>query len=142
MQIVHELPEHVELSQHLRDKSPFFLVVQLLGITYYIAATPTVRRLLELDEKGKTEKPDRRRRWDRYKMEDALRDIINSLHLQVRDVVLAGIEQNVTETLLAKMQEAMRPTVRKAIHARTEVRWPALTQGETSEPASTKKSSP
>lgn len=110
--VVRKLPKHVRLSERLREHAPFYLAVQHFGITYYVAATPKVRQLLGLNAKGEEAPPDRRRTWSRYDKADAVRDIIDALHLQVRDVVLAGIEQNVTQTLLERMDEAMRPTVR------------------------------
>lgn len=119
MTITRELPEGVELSPHLREQATFFIEVMLDGITYYIAATPRVRRLFELDERGRPNKPDRRRSWDDFEKDKALRDIASSLHLQVRDVVLAGIEENVSRVLLGKMRRAMAPTIRAHVLART-----------------------
>lgn len=117
MQITRKIPEHVELSPRLIEKAAFFILVQSLGITYYIAATPAVCRLLTLDKNGKDAKPDQRRRWDSFTKEDALRDIITSLELQVRDVVLAGIEENVSGVLLDRMAELMSPTIRAKIRS-------------------------
>jgi sulfite reductase alpha subunit-like flavoprotein len=111
MYVVHELPDHVELSPNLRDRAEFYLCVQSFGISYYIPATPRIRRLLMLDKQGKDAKPDQRLRWWRMDKGEAVRDIIQSLELQVRDVVLAGIEQNVTHALLERMEAVMQPTV-------------------------------
>jgi hypothetical protein len=117
MEITRKVPKHVELSPRLKEKAAFYIRIMSLGIPYYIAATPVVQRLLTLDKDGKDAKPDLRLRWDSYKKEDALRDIVSSLELQVRDVVLAGIESNVTDALLARMAEVMSPTVRAKIQA-------------------------
>ena len=113
--VVKELPEHVKLSPRLREQASVYLCVESLGVDYYIAATPKVRRLLCLDKHGHDAKPDMRRSWRTYDKADALRDIINSLELQVRDVELAGIEENVKEALLDRMDALMTPTVRGAI---------------------------
>jgi hypothetical protein len=113
--IVKELPEHVELSQHLREGTPFYIKVTHFGVPYYIAGTTNVRQLLELDKNGKQGQRDRRLRWGEYQKADALRDIVSSLHLQVRDVALAGVEERVTTTLLDRMERALAPTVRRAV---------------------------
>lgn len=115
MTIVYELPDGVELSEHLREHATFYICVMYSGLNYYIAATPNVRRLFELNDKGEPDKPDKRRRWTEYEKAYALRDIIAALHLQTRDVVLAGIESNVSRTLLGRMDELMRPTVQREI---------------------------
>ena len=130
IEIVKELPEHVELSQHLRERADFYLCVQSLGVSYYIPATPDVRRLLSLDKRGRDAKPDGRRRWTIYDKGDALRDIVSALSLQVRDVELAGVEQNVTETLLDRMREVMSPTVRRLVQRNS---FPKLRDSETME---------
>ena len=115
--IVKELPEGVELSPRLRERADFFLSVQSFGVSFYIPATPKIRRLLCLDKHGRDVKPDMRRRWWNYDKADALRDIVCSLELQVRDVVLTEIEGNVTRTLLNEMRGLMRPKVRSLIDA-------------------------
>jgi len=113
--VVKKLPKHVKLSEHLRKQSSVFLCVQSFGINYYIPATPDIRRLLCLNKDGHDAKPDMRRSWWSMDKADALRDIISALELQVRDVVLAGIEQNVKRALLERMDTLMTPTVRGAI---------------------------
>lgn len=115
LHIVKELPDDVELSEHLRDRADFYLCVQSFGISFYIPATADVRRLLCLDKNGQDVKPDMRKRWWSYDKADALRTIINALELQIRDVMLAGIEENVTRILLDRMDAAMRPTVKSLI---------------------------
>jgi hypothetical protein len=115
MYIVWELPEHVELSEHLKKQAEFYICVQSFGISYYIPATPKIRRLIGLDTKGNDAEPDRRRKWSKYQKADAIRDIVAALELQVRNVVLAGIEENVKQALLQRMDEAMTPTVRAMV---------------------------
>jgi hypothetical protein len=119
MYVVHELPEGVRLSDHLRSQADFYIAVQSFGISYYIPATPRIRRLLMLDKHGLDAKPDMRLKWWRMSKADAIRDIIQAIELQVRDVVLAGIEQNVTDTLLDRMRDLMSPTVRGLIEDQT-----------------------
>jgi hypothetical protein len=121
MQIVKKIPRHVTLSKHLRARAPFFILVTEFGVPYYIAATPKVRQMLKLDIHGKPATPKQRRIWrDQFDNDDALRDVIASIHLQLRDVVLTGIEQDVTDTLLDKMREAMHPTVAGMIEKKAE----------------------
>jgi hypothetical protein len=62
MYIVRELPEHVELSEHLKNQAEFYICVQSFGISYYIPATPKIRRLVGLDAKGNDAENDRRRK--------------------------------------------------------------------------------
>jgi hypothetical protein len=135
MYVVHELPEHVELSPHLKDRADFYLCVQSFGVSYYIPATAKIRRLLCLDKKGRDAKPDMRLRWWSMDKADALRDIISALELQVRDVVLAGVEQNVTATLLERMEAVMQPTVRRLVNKAQEHKLLEQTH-ETNPPAS------
>lgn len=115
MNIVHQLPEHVELSEHLREQAAFYICVESLGVGYYIPGTPEVCQLLELDSRGRDAKRDQRRRWNNFRKADALRDIVSALSLQVRDVELAGVERNVSATLLSQMRKAMRPTLRRTL---------------------------
>lgn len=115
--VVKELPEYVQLSDRLKGMASCYLCVQSFGVNYYIPATPNIRRLLCLNKDGHDAKPDMRRRWDSYQKANALRDIVSSLSLQVRDVELAEIEGNVKQALLHRMDELMTPTVRGAIQA-------------------------
>lgn len=117
LHIVRKLPKHVELSQHLREQTAYYIGVQSLGITYYVPATPEIRDLLELDGRGRDARRDRRRRWTNCEKADALRDIVAALSLQARDVELAGIERNVTDALLDRMRGALHATVRKSVEA-------------------------
>jgi adenosyl cobinamide kinase/adenosyl cobinamide phosphate guanylyltransferase len=80
---------------------------------------------LELNSKGHDAQRDRRLRWSSIEKGNALRDIVASIELQVRDVVLAGIEENVTNQLLKRMDAALRPTVRQAIVAQAVKQLPA-----------------
>jgi hypothetical protein len=125
MQIVKKLPRHVKLSPHLRERAPFYVLITHFGLPYYIPGTPKIRRLLELDANGRPGQPDRRLRWRDFDKADALRDIVAALSLQVRDVELAGIEQGVTQALLDRMAEVMRPTVRGMIDAKAVKTLPA-----------------
>jgi len=118
IEIVRELPDHVELSEHLRDRADFYLMVLSFGVGYYIPATDDVRLLFGIDKNGRWLKSPRSARAWRNRQFDgsaALRDIVSALSLQVRDVELAGVEQNVTRELLDRMEKLMQPTVRRAI---------------------------
>lgn len=122
IEIVHEIPEGIELSPHLKGRTDFYLLVSSFGVGYYIPATDKVRRLLGIDAKGKWIKrppSERRWRWRTFDTADALRDIINALHAQVRDVELAEIETNVRRALLNRMEEALAPTIRRTIEQHT-----------------------
>jgi len=125
MHFATELPDGVKLSEHHTKGVPFYIGVQSFGLTYWIPAKPKIRMLLELDVRGRDAKRDRRFRWDRYRKADALRDIVSALEIQVRDVVLAGIEQKVTDALLDRMREVMSPTVRGMIDEQAQKALPA-----------------
>jgi hypothetical protein len=43
---------------------------------------------------------------------------VAALLLQVRDVVFAGVEENVKQALLDRMKQVMTPTVKQLIEAR------------------------
>lgn len=120
LETVTELPDHVRLSPHLRERAEFYVVVLSFGVGYYIPATPKVQRLLGIDSRGRwVKKPPSLRQWDRRRFDnaDALRDIAEALYLQLRDVELAEIERNVKEPLLDRMDEALTRTVRGMIAA-------------------------
>lgn len=57
--VVRKLPRGVKLSQHLNEHAPFYVMITLYRVPYYIAATPKVRQLLELDMNGKDAHRDR-----------------------------------------------------------------------------------
>ena len=124
MEIVDELPDGIELSEHLRSQAAFYLRVPSFGIPYYIPATPKIRRLLGLDARGREAKPDGRLSWTLYDRASALRDIVSALHLQVRDVVLAGIEEDVKAALLERMNYLMTPTVQVMVRKRAALALP------------------
>lgn len=113
MEIVRSLPKGVSLSDHLKERAAFFIVIQQFGISYYVAATPEVRRMLKLGANGKAASLKERRAWrEQMDNEKGLRDVIASIHLQLRDVVFAGIEDGVTAELLKHFKRAMQPKVR------------------------------
>jgi hypothetical protein len=109
-----KLPKHISLSPHLRERAAFYIVIMLQGSRFYIAATPEVRRMLRVDIHGKPAMPKRRRK-DEFDTEKALRDVLASVLLQLRDCVFAEIEGNVKQTLLHRMSQLMSPTVRGMI---------------------------
>ena len=109
-----KLPPGIKLSPHLMELADRFIPVQLFGRNFYIAGTPHVRRLLGID-------PPTGRTWRReHDAEAALRDIVSSLELQVRDNVLAGIQERVTETLLGEMRGMMGRRIEADIQAHTQ----------------------
>lgn len=109
MTTVPSLPKGIELSPHLIERASRFIVVSYIGQKLYIAETPPLRRLIGID------KP-KSRDWSRQMdADDALRDIIDSIALQLRDNVFAGIEENITESLLEEMRELMQPKIQQKI---------------------------
>lgn len=113
MEIVRKLPRGVSLSDHLKERAAFFIRMTEFGISYYVAATPEVRRMLKLGANGKPATLKERRAWrEQMDNEKGLRDVIGSIHLQLRDVVFAGIEEGVTTELLKQFRRAMQPKVR------------------------------
>lgn len=109
MTIHKSLPSDITLSPDLMERACFFIEVSCMWGTYYIAATPDVCQVLQLTRHGNTS-PSKKspRRFDQAK---ALRDIVSSMHLQIREGIMAGIGGEVTQALLERMDELMAPTV-------------------------------
>ncbi|HUS50128.1 MAG TPA: hypothetical protein VMZ91_08175 [Candidatus Paceibacterota bacterium] len=107
--IIYKLPKEVKLSDYLREKAIAYYEIQLQGIHYYVPITKQVKKLFKI----KTSK----KKLDLYSfnhllVEDIFRDIIDSVYLQVRDVVCSGIE----ESLDGKLRDGFSKLFENAIH--------------------------
>jgi len=112
MNIVYKLPKDVELSQYLRDKALAYVVIMVGGIDYYVPITKQMKREFAIIErKGKLIFTK-----SEIRVEDILREIIDAIYLQVRDVVCAGIE----ESLDQKLKEGFSTLFEKFLHKKVE----------------------
>ena len=105
--IVYEIPEGLKLCPDIRNRAIAYMRIQSMGITYWVPITKEMKRFLKLKVK------DGKIVFASGKQEDGFekmcRDILWSVHLQERDVVLAGIEENISKDVrdgFAKLFEA------------------------------------
>jgi len=94
--IVYKLPKEVELSQDLKERALGYIEIKYIGHSYYVPITKELKKIV----KFKVRKGIIIFDYDmRNKLEDYIRDIVNSIYLQVRDVVCAGIHQSLTQEM-------------------------------------------
>jgi len=113
---VKHLPDHIKLCQDIRDRSPFYIVVQYFGHSYYVGATEHVRFLFGIDKNGQEVEGGRKRRGDFLEGEKAIRDVVLSLELQIRDYVLEGIQERVRDEVFEKLNELVSAPIRKRVN--------------------------
>jgi len=97
------LTEHIKkdanVSEYMRERAKFFGIIQLFGVEYYIPITNKVKKAFNIKiVKG------RMYGGDISVLEDFIRDIINSVYLQVRDVVGADVYKNLSNEIKEKFE--------------------------------------
>ena len=125
-EIIYKLPKDVELSQHIREKVECnaYLDIMLFGLHYYIPISKEIKKQFGLIERhGKIV-------YTNYKAFQRLceisQQILGSLYLQVRDVVAAGIEQNLDQELKEGFSKLFEKYLHKRVKAEVVKRLPAL----------------
>jgi len=94
--IVYKLPKGIKLSQYLKEKSLAYFRIKLYGHDYYVPITKDLKKALHLKiRRGKIIFSNS----NSYRIEDYLRDVIDGIYLQVRDVVCAEIHQSLTQEI-------------------------------------------
>jgi hypothetical protein len=121
--IVQELPEGVELSQHLRDKAKArwkgkkfsgYFHFTMDGQSYYVPITKDIWDAFGFTQKYKDHKPGLGE-LSATSEERALRDIAGALLLQLRDNILGNMERSVLDELHARLDNVLHQPLRKAI---------------------------
>jgi hypothetical protein len=93
-----DLPERAHFSPYLMGQAKYFIQIQHQGLFYYLPVTKEMKRIFRLSIKdGKMIVP----RSTTFDLDDFLRGLIDSVYLQVRDTVAAGIHA----TLSREIQE-------------------------------------
>jgi hypothetical protein len=96
-EIIYKLPKGIELSGYIQERALAYLDVQLQGLHYYVPITKEVKKQFGLIErKGKLIPTN----WKMFRrLYDIVQIIIDSIYLQVRDVVCEDIESKLDSKL-------------------------------------------
>ena len=89
-EIVYKLPKDIELSQYIREKSIAYLKIQLQGLNYYVPITKDIKKQFGLIERKGKLIPTNGVAFRR--LYDIMQITIDSIYLQLRDVVCGEIE--------------------------------------------------
>lgn len=114
--IVYKLPKDVGLSLHIREKAKAYFEIYFQGQKYYVPITKEMMIIFNLRIlKKKIEFPDAYK--TRSCMTEMLRDIIDSIHLQVRDGVCAGIEDSLHQQLKDGFSDLFAGVIHQKVRA-------------------------
>jgi len=114
-EIIYKLPKGVELSDHVKEKALAYLDIRLCGIHYYIPITKEIKKQFNLIErKGKLTPTN----WKAFRrLSDIMQLTIDSIYLQVRDVVCAGIEESLDQELKEGFSKLFDNFIHKRVNA-------------------------
>jgi hypothetical protein len=113
-EIIYKLPKEVELSQHIKKKALGYLNIQCYGLHYYVPITKEIKKQFSLIERKGKLIPQNYKAFNR--LIDIMRLTIDSIYLQVRDVVSAGIE----EKLDGELKQGFSNLFEKYLHNRVQ----------------------
>lgn len=114
MTYTRKLPDHVQLSDYIKEKADGYLVILKYGKHYYIPLTKEIKKLFKISRRegeiifGKTEK----------RFDDVVMTIIDAVYLQVRDTVGGEIQSNIMEEVKSKIEDILAPKIGKEIDKR------------------------
>ena len=119
--IVDKIPKSVKLSPDFQQKAAKskgkgwkrkfkYIPVLYFGRTYYFPITKAIWEAFELSKRMQNQ--DGGYVLGTGPVEEALRDILGAMHLQVRDDVLNGIEQTVVQQVQDRLSAMMRVPLR------------------------------
>ena len=109
--IIYKPPKHIKLSEHLQEKAIAYFNLQLFGQPYYVPITKDMKKAFRMKQsKGKILYSS----FNTSQFETILRDIVNSIQLQVRDDVCAGIEQSLDQ----EIKQGFSNMFKKYLHKR------------------------
>jgi len=114
MDYVRELPDDVELSPYLKERSNGYLRVQHSGKSYYIPLTKEMKKVFKISRKkdtlmfGKTE----------TQFSDMVSVIIDAVYLQVRDTVGSEVKSSIMDEIKNRIDNLLAPKLGKEIDDR------------------------
>ncbi len=110
-EIIYKLPKDIKLSEHLQEKAIAYFKLSLFGNPYYIVITKEMKKAFKMQQsKGKILYSS----FSTIQFEKILRDIVNSIQLQVCDDVCAGIEQSLDQ----EIKQGFSNMFKKYLHKR------------------------
>ena len=106
LEFVKEKPEWAKMSGYLCEKAEGYVIVLLTGHRFCIPVTPDFKKAF-----GLTRSRDELycKRGSELRVEKVIRSIIDSVYLQVRDTIGAGISANLSQQLNDFMEEKLGP---------------------------------
>ena len=114
------LPNHVKLSDHIKQQSDGYMSVSLNGKQYYIPITKDCKKLFGIKRRGETVAFTKGKHMDEYKFDDFIRTIIGSVVLQVRDTIGVEIREELMREAMDKINNVIVPQIDKEIDKRFE----------------------
>lgn len=110
--IIYKLPKGISLSKYLQEKAIGYWDIRLFGDHFYIPITKEMKKQFHLTKrKGEIMSKN----WKELeRIYNIIRDIIDSIRIQIRDYTCAGIEQNLHQEL----QQGFSNLFEKYIHKR------------------------
>ena len=105
----------IELSPDIKKRTVFYCELFMCGVRYTIPITKEVKKVMGI--KLKNGKPDMSFNWEN-KFENALRDIVGAIYLQVRDVVAEGITEELATDIKNRFENLVRPSLENTVESR------------------------
>ena len=107
-----DLPENANLSDDLKGRAKYFCEVYFFGLQYFIPLTKEMKKIFQVSiKKGCLEPYGQANR-----VEEAFRDIIASVYLQVRDTVGSAIYQNLKQDIQEGFEKMFSNGLERAIN--------------------------
>jgi len=111
-EIVYELPKGIKLCKDITERAIAYIRISSMGIPFWIPITKEMKKFLKLKvRKGKI--------LFTGPQEDGLykmcQDILWSVHLQERDVVLAGIEESISRDVQDGFAELFEKPIKRMV---------------------------
>lgn len=110
-----DIPKGIALSKHLLDKCDEVIVIQFLGVSYYIPITDDINRIIK------------RRMFGCYTLvenADLFQDIINSVYLQIRDTIGIDIHDQLSRQIEEGFSKLFRLPLAKRIDEQLKIGLP------------------
>ncbi len=123
MDIYYKLPKGVPLSQHLKEKAKAYYGVRFYGRLYYIPITKESKKLFGLKTKGRKILIDDYKTMGRAEV--FIRDIIDSVYLQMRDTVGAEVHQELSNQIKRGFAQLADKGLERMINHRIKKQLPA-----------------
>lgn len=112
------LPNHIKLSDHLKQQADGYIGVSLYGKSYYIPITKDCKKLFGIKRHREIIKFTKGKLMDDCKFADFVRTIIDSIYLQVRDTIGVEIREELLREVMDKMNNIIVPQIDEEINKR------------------------